>query len=394
MCFRLAHDITIDSPSPTKSPEPPDSTSDDDGFLQILNDNKCCTDEDHSCPHLPRAAPPVPPVFPPSPEVEIEPTPLCGAPSPRHKPALRSATSSNTNSPKRKVDFQNSPTKLLSPKKSRSTNSSSVSQKNIVNNNQTHLTPTHKSLSLNSNNNNGTAGSNTSPFSSPRRARHVSVGEEIVDAFVRSCSSPICGSPRPKAKGSSLQTSPNGSLDSGDSVENDDEYEEDEINFDVGCSLEDDDGYEVDEVIEVDEILTVEVEEKLLKQTASVKSLESCKNEEESQSKANSETCSNSDVKEGNSKKEETSSVKDKDPASEVSDVDEIEEGEKGDSEKLDLEEEKDNSNVSQQQSVARRRRLLPEIPKSKKCEYQSYSPLSFVRVFSPSTLSSVLISF
>ncbi|XP_018008044.1 wiskott-Aldrich syndrome protein homolog 1, partial [Hyalella azteca] len=360
--YTLAHDITVDSPSPTESPESPDSPNDDDRLPSVIDDNKCCTDADFSCPHLPRAAPPVPPVFPPSPEIENIPNPLCGAPSPRHKPALRSGNSSVTSSPKRKVDFQGSPSKLVTPKKPKNniSPSRSISQKNSTNNNQRLRPPTHKLLSNASNNNNLNNSSNASPIASPRRLRQLSVGEEIVDVFVRSCGSPICGSPRPRPAGS-LQTSPVESLDSFECVENDDEYEEDDgVNFELGCSLEDEDGYEVDE------ILTVEVEENFpeVEQNQPVKSKETHSGE----NLTGSQVTESGTEQEKSSKDEKEVEKQDCDGELDaVSDLDCLD-ADKDGKDEVPSSADRDNSNtLSPQPAAGRRRRLLPEIPKNKK---------------------------
>ena len=357
----------MDSPSPQKTPEPPDFFSDDERPPNIINDNKCCEDEDPCCPHVPRDPIPVPPVFPPSPEPSDQaPNPFCGAPSPRHKPALRSGNSSVSNSPKRKVDFQGSPNRLSTPKKSRNfskrlQNSSSTSisqQKNVVNNNDSNSSdsPNHNKLSQASNNNNSVPLITSSPFLSPRRSRQVSVGEEIVDAFVRSCGSPICGSPKPRTGTVDANSSGSMESDNMDDME-EPEYEMDEVSYDPGCHIDDDDGCEVDEIIEVEEVLTLEIEEsydescqvKNVKQSIKLGSVREEKDDEDAEKEVSVEK---NPPSEGEMYSEEGQDV-----------------GLSSTNEDPKKDEDKEKSAEATEAGCVRRRRLLPEIPKNKKCK-------------------------
>ncbi|KAK8392607.1 hypothetical protein O3P69_014787 [Scylla paramamosain] len=58
-CYTLAHDITLESPSPEDAPDPPDPPSKGPGGIgggpggiREPPEGKCCSDEDHCCPQL------------------------------------------------------------------------------------------------------------------------------------------------------------------------------------------------------------------------------------------------------------------------------------------------------------------------------------------------------
>lgn len=359
--FRLAHDINLDpdSPSPSKSLDPADCFGvaiDDDHLQPPLNDNKCCSDDDPCCPHVPRVTLPIEPVFPPSPEPESIPNPFCGAPSPRHKPALRSENSSIANSPKRKVDFQGSPVKISTPKKNRTNLQNKTDF--IANNNHFLNTPS-RSVTDPSNNNNLNINI-TSPFCSPRRIRQISVGEEIVDAFVRSCSSPICGSQRPRSA-SLEESSPSDSVNSIDREELLENYEVDEVTFEPVDNIDENDyDYEVDDVIEVDEVLTVEIKENLPDVTE-----EAAKNETADSSL---KSISIESTLEEEEEIEEQETQRDGVTQNRGKTEHKVPNGftDKEENTRKELKEEKGKSEGG---STVKRRRLLPEIPKNKKCK-------------------------
>lgn len=207
----------------------------------------------------------------------------------------------------------------------------------------------------------------------------MSVGEEIVDAFVRSCGSPICGSPRPRTP--SLEASPTCSEDSRDELE--DDYEVEESSFEPGCSLEEEDEFEVDEVIEIDEVLTIEVEDlrpELCKAETEKEyvgeNVEKYKTKEDSSKCVNVVHCTIHEENEGGSKSGQNEDVvsedtRDKAEREEDERQEASSEGKEAGEEITDNEDETyGKSEATSEEGTVRRKRLLPEIPKNKKCKY------------------------
>ncbi|XP_050720910.1 JNK-interacting protein 1-like isoform X2 [Eriocheir sinensis] len=90
-CYTLAHDITLESPSPEDAPDPPDPPSVE--AAGGAAGGKCCSDEDPCCPQLvgeqTQGLVPPAPCLPPSIQAASCPSPICGSPGPRrpHPPA-------------------------------------------------------------------------------------------------------------------------------------------------------------------------------------------------------------------------------------------------------------------------------------------------------------------
>ncbi|XP_045107220.1 JNK-interacting protein 1-like [Portunus trituberculatus] len=98
-CYTLAHDITLESPSPEDAPDPPDppgkapgGSAGRAGVTGEAPEGKCCSDEDHCCPQLvgqqsqglvPSPAPESPPGASLTHGIQASPSPICGSPAPR-----------------------------------------------------------------------------------------------------------------------------------------------------------------------------------------------------------------------------------------------------------------------------------------------------------------------
>ena len=343
---RLAHDILLDSPTKNDAATISHNAniSDISPPHPVIQDNKCCHDENPVCPIVPRGF--LLPSFPPSPENdETLQNPFCGV-----QQQTKTDPCNNVNSSK--INIKSSGSSSLGIYTSQTGRPKlQVLDISFSNNNS----PTHSTRSnISQNSKENHVNKNLNIFASPWRVEHVSVGEEIADAYVRSCGSPICGNPR-SVPSSPPKTTPQQNIAQDSGEETDEVCEE----YNAEDFYIDNEEYEVDDlVVDTDEYLQIEVEEhkkiiddalknntldsSLIRSAININITESCN---ASLSKEISDECQQNDFK----KLEQN--LKDKFGPSEI---------------------EGDSSVWFQpkQEQVVRRRRLLPEIPKHRKCKY------------------------